>query len=790
MKKRILAAVMALVLAVTMYSGIRLSSVNANADENDKDITLSVTTDKTDVRPGDEVTVTVNIEKFTQTTNNSDDPFISMWQVFVPVDTSVFEFIEFDEDTTALIDDGLNFDSKTNIAKAAMSYTVNKKNRPNIYYLDIDKNGENSTSVVYKFKLRVKSDISDNKSVSFDLSDSSIFKQFNTPDKFTYTTIPTTVNVIAKELSSIEVSKNPDKINYFTGSNDIDVTGGKVKLMYSNGTSEEIDMTSDMCSKVDLSSAGTKTVTVTYQGKTTTFEVVVADKKAVSMTLNGVDGKSIIEGTKLDVVGMSADITYDDGSVENVALTDDMVSYDNSKVGQSTATVKVAGLTKTFTFDVVAKTLEKIEVTTQPDKIRFFLNKTVDFSGAKITASYNNGTTEVVDVTSDMCSSVDTSTLGEKTVTVTYQGKTATFKVYVVDKTAQSLELNGVTGKSVTEGMKLDVTGMTAVIRYDDGSSKTVDITEDMLTYSTDKTGQATVRVSVEGLTKEFTINVVAKKAVSVKLSGIDNKSVVEGMKLDLTGINAEVTYDNGTKETVKVAENMVAYNTDKVGNSEATVKIGDITEKFAFTVVAKTLTEIKVVNAPSKGTYLEGQKFDSTGLSVQAVYNNGTTEDITEAIKHSDIDTAKAGTKTVTVTYKGKTATFTVEVKTRDAVDAFNKSVTDLLNKDITKDDIETVKKLRADYEAMSDAEKEECDIKGLTKLEESVNKILEEENKATEDSKDETGNTTTPSSNSESTSGVKTGDAVNMYVYIMIALLAVLTAACTVPYVRKNRK
>ena len=790
MKKRILAAVMALVLAVTMYSGIRLSSVNANADENDKDITLSVTTDKTDVRPGDEVTVTVNIEKFTPTTNNSDDPFISMWQGFVPVDTSVFEFIEFDEDTTALIDDGLNFDSKTNIAKAAMSYTVNKKNRPNIYYLDIDKNGENSTSVVYKFKLRVKSDISDNKSVSFDLSDSSIFKQFNTPDKFTYTTIPTTVNVIAKELSSIEVSKNPDKINYFTGSNDIDVTGGKVKLMYSNGTSEEIDMTSDMCSKVDLSSAGTKTVTVTYQGKTTTFEVVVADKKAVSMTLNGVDGKSIIEGTKLDVVGMSADITYDDGSVENVALTDDMVSYDNSKVGQSTATVKVAGLTKTFTFDVVAKTLEKIEVTTQPDKIRFFLNKTVDFSGAKITASYNNGTTEVVDVTSDMCSSVDTSTLGEKTVTVTYQGKTATFKVYVVDKTAQSLELNGVTGKSVTEGMKLDVTGMTAVIRYDDGSSKTVDITEDMLTYSTDKTGQATVRVSVEGLTKEFTINVVAKKAVSVKLSGIDNKSVVEGMKLDLTGINAEVTYDNGTKETVKVAENMVAYNTDKVGNSEATVKIGDITEKFAFTVVAKTLTEIKVVNAPSKGTYLEGQKFDSTGLSVQAVYNNGTTEDITEAIKHSDIDTAKAGTKTVTVTYKGKTATFTVEVKTRDAVDAFNKSVTDLLNKDITKDDIETVKKLRADYEAMSDAEKEECDIKGLTKLEESVNKILEEENKATEDSKDETGNTTTPSSNSESTSGVKTGDAVNMYVYIMIALLAVLTAACTVPYVRKNRK
>ena len=604
MKKRILAAVMALVLAVTMYSGIRLSSVNANADENDKDITLSVTTDKTDVRPGDEVTVTVNIEKFTPTTNNSDNPFISMWQVFVPVDTSVFEFVGFDEDSTTLIDDGFNFDSAVDMAKAVMSYNVNKKNRPNIYYLDTDKNGENSTSVVYKFKLRVKSDISDNKSVSFDLSDSSIFKQFNTPAKFTYTTMPTTVNVIAKELSSIEVSKNPDKINYFTGSNDIDITGGKVKLVYSNGTSEEIDMTSDMCSKVDLSTAGTKTVTVTYQGKTTTFEVVVADKKAVSMTLNGVDGKSIIEGTKLDVAGMSADITYDDGSVENVALTDDMVSYDNSKVGQSAATVKVAGLTKTFTFDVVAKTLEKIEVTTQPDKTRFFLNKTVDFSGAKITVSYNNGTTEVVDVTSDMCSSVDTSTLGEKTVTVTYQGKTATFKVYVVDKTAQSLELNGVTGKSVTEGMKLDVTGMTAVIRYDDGSSKTVNITEDMLTYSTDKTGQAIVRVSVEGLTKEFTINVVAKKAVSVKLSGTDNKSVVEGMKLDLAGINAEVTYDNGTKETVSYAD-------------ENKINLSVVTDKSEYTSGDVVNVDIRITN------YNETFSGTVTTMIIELSYDN-----------------------------------------------------------------------------------------------------------------------------------------------------------------------
>ena len=45
MKKRIFSAFMALVLIVAMYSGIRLSSVSANADEKAADVTLSVTTD-------------------------------------------------------------------------------------------------------------------------------------------------------------------------------------------------------------------------------------------------------------------------------------------------------------------------------------------------------------------------------------------------------------------------------------------------------------------------------------------------------------------------------------------------------------------------------------------------------------------------------------------------------------------------------------------------------------------------------------------------------------------------
>lgn len=790
MKKRIISAFMALVLIVAMYSGVRLSSVNANADEKAADVTLSVTTDKTDLRPGDEVTVTVKIDSFNSTISGDTDPLISTYQVFVPVDTDVFEYVNDSKKLTSVNGKSLlaigkmKFDEKESVFKSVAEYDVTDEDvAKRIYKIG------NERANILSFVLKVKADVKDNATYTFNTS-TLILKNIYNDDEYSTSVTPAKVNVIAKELSSIEVSENPTKTSYFTGSKNLDVTGGKLKLTYSNGTTDEIDMTSDMCSAVDLSTAGTKKVTVTYQGKTTAFDVTVSDKKVVACTLNGVDGRSIIEGTDLDLTGMTLDITYEDGSKDTgVALTSSMLKYDNSKVGTSTVTVTYAGLTKTFTIDVVKKSLDRIEMASEPYKTDVFVGKTMDVSGARIKLIYNNNTTENVEVTSEMCSAVDTSTVGKKTVTVTYNGKTTDFTINVVEPQPESLVLKGVNGKSVKEGKALDLTGMTAVVKYNDGSSKKVDLTKDMLTYSTAKAGQATVKVSVLGLSGEFTIDVVAKKPVSMKLSGTDNKSVIEGMKLDLTGITAEVAYDNDTKETVKVTDDMVSYNTDKVGKSNATVKIGDITEKFPFTVVAKTLKEIKVVSAPTKSVYLEGQKFDSTGLSVQAVYDNGTTADVTKSVKLTAVDTTKAGKSTVKVTYEDKATTFDVEVRTRAAIEKLNASVAELLKKDITMADVEAVKALRADYDAMSPAEQAECDIKGLAKLEETVNNIVEE-SKADDSTQGSTENNESSIGTAEQGNGVKTGDTMNMYMYMILVLLAGASAACAVPYARRNRK
>lgn len=75
-------------------------------------------------------------------------------------------------------------------------------------------------------------------------------------------------------------------------------------------------------------------------------------------------------------------------------------------------------------------------------------------------------------------------------------------------------------------------------------------------------------------------------------------------------------------------------------------------------------LTEIKITSEPEKKVYSSGDtKLDLTGLEVEAVYEGGITAPVA-AYEVSDFDPSTPGEQTITVTYLGRTATFTITVK------------------------------------------------------------------------------------------------------------------------------
>ena len=89
---------------------------------------------------------------------------------------------------------------------------------------------------------------------------------------------------------------------------------------------------------------------------------------------------------------------------------------------------------------------------------------------------------------------------------------------------------------------------------------------------------------------------------------------------------------------------------------------------KFVFDValdkLVPELTGITVKKAPDKTVYEIGQVLDTTGLILEAAYSDGSTRQITGGFTTSGFDSVAEGTKTIRVTFEGKSATFQVTIK------------------------------------------------------------------------------------------------------------------------------
>ena len=75
-----------------------------------------------------------------------------------------------------------------------------------------------------------------------------------------------------------------------------------------------------------------------------------------------------------------------------------------------------------------------------------------------------------------------------------------------------------------------------------------------------------------------------------------------------------------------------------------------------------KVLSSIEVT-PPTKTVYAVGESLDTTGMVVTAVYDDGTTKDVTEWASVTGFTSSKTGSKTILVTYLGDKDTFKVQV-------------------------------------------------------------------------------------------------------------------------------
>lgn len=150
-------------------------------------------------------------------------------------------------------------------------------------------------------------------------------------DKYAVYKFTVTRTAAEATITSIAVDSATWKTEYLV--NEVFGTATLV-VTKSNNTTEKVQITADMLTGFDTSAPGTKTVTVTYGGKTTTATIIVKEPVAETSVLSLGDWQTayfIGEEIYLD----GAYLLYDDGkTVSRIAITADMVTgFDTSAEG-------------------------------------------------------------------------------------------------------------------------------------------------------------------------------------------------------------------------------------------------------------------------------------------------------------------------------------------------------------------------------------------------------------------------------------------------------------------------
>ena len=152
-----------------------------------------------------------------------------------------------------------------------------------------------------------------------------------------------------------------------------------------------------------------------------------------------------------------------------------------------------------------------------------------------------------------------------------------------------------------------------------------------------------------------------------IELTGKEFAVVLEIKKEDSTDVLVRLEgYNYGYFEIPGIANGAGFYSTDMtnwqsfsnyvLNDTEAQTNanfIGADTTIKAFTI--SEIESIEIVTPPDKTTYIEGDKFETLGMKVEAISENGTRIEITDyTVENGSI--LELGQETVTISYLGKT--------------------------------------------------------------------------------------------------------------------------------------
>ena len=410
-----------------------------------------------------------------------------------------------------------------------------------------------------------------------------------------------------------------------------------------------------------MTTTGSKTITVSYGGKSATYTIYV-----YGITSMGADSgfrfyyRYLVDsGPDLPT---SITITYGNGTsrtVTRASCSFAWQTYDFSSTGSKTCKAtfydSYTNETVEMAFGLVVRDVSAISVKTNPTKTVYKTNETHSNAGLVLTATYGNAGTF------DIGASTNPVSLSGVTIVSPYMGSIGTKDVgiaYRCQTTKYQITVNGMTGmrlyvpdeiKKVLKGGSLSTTGLqvfytrsdvaeTEIQRANWGSTAASDphVSLDTSEVNLAKNGTYTITVSIEyyGITMSETYEVEVYSLDSLALSNYQSEFIKTGSTNPTfaTGALSVVAhFSDGSERTLSNSEYTVSQPSNMdVGPHTVTVTatIGStISETYSIEVVEDYPVEVtSVVIDNWNDTYSAGQVFSKTGIIVRATMHSGIT--------------------------------------------------------------------------------------------------------------------------------------------------------------------
>ena len=395
-------------------------------------------------------------------------------------------------------------------------------------------------------------------------------------------------------LSSIRVNTLPAKTTYFVGEG-FDRNGLTILATYSDGSTAVIE-SGFTCTPNVLTKVGNQTITVSYGGKTCTFDVTVADVVLESIEINSLPIKTeYLVGETLVTTGLTLLAKYSNGTERVISGGFACSPTVLNTVGIQKITVTYGGKSCTFDVTVAEKeeaVLIKIEIYQLPNKTVYVVGDKLDTTGLQLKLIYSDGSSKIISNYAFDCTPTLLETEGMQTITLTYLGFTCTFDVRVLgDIYVEHIPSQNYTGSAIVPEIKVYSTATDA--RLTEGVDYTVSIRNNI------NIGTAYVTVTGKGDYESVvntSFNIIGDVEIKkIEIHTLPEKLIYnEGDTLDTDGLVLKVTYTDGSVYYVDSGFTCTPTVLNNAGKQIITVIYEGYVCTFEVTVNEK---EVEIIN-------------------------------------------------------------------------------------------------------------------------------------------------------------------------------------------------